>query len=385
MKVLNVNVTLDPVTGGGTAERTYQMSKALAQAGVECIILTTNSGLMTDRIESLNPVKVIALPCIFRRFFVVRFSWSRLKELVAGVDVIHVMGHWSMLNILIYLLARQTGTPYVICPAGELPLFGRSRWIKRLFNVVIGSRIVRDATGYVAVTPDEFPAYEGHGVAKEQVTVIPNGVNVADFRSSEATNFAFQFGFAGVPFVLFMGRLNLIKGPDLLLEAFAMVAEDFPEHHLAFAGPDGGLLDTLRCVAKEKGIAGRVHFMGYIAGRDKANAYREADFLVIPSRQEAMSIVVLEAGIAGIPVLLTNSCGFDEVATVGGGRVVDATVASLAGGLRDMLRQPAKLESMGRALQNHVHKNFTWEVIVKKYIELFQRVSVGAHKSGMNT
>lgn len=111
MQVLNVNVLLDPVTGGGTAERTFQMSRSLARAGVECVILTTDIGLTADRIRQLGDVRVITLPCISKRFFVVKFSWRQMKALVASVDVIHLMGHWSMLNVLVILLARQTGTP----------------------------------------------------------------------------------------------------------------------------------------------------------------------------------------------------------------------------------------------------------------------------------
>lgn len=69
MRVLNVNVILDPITGGGTAERTYQLSKALVEAGAECTILTTDIGLSPERIKSLGKVEVVALPCISRRFF----------------------------------------------------------------------------------------------------------------------------------------------------------------------------------------------------------------------------------------------------------------------------------------------------------------------------
>ena len=131
MNVLNVTVLLDPVFGGGTAERTYQMSKALVHAGANCTILTTDVGLSEDRIGSLKGVKVVALHCIYKRFYVVQFSWAKLKELVSNVDIVHLMGHWNMLNILVYLVAKRTGTPYVICPAGELALFGRSRWLKK--------------------------------------------------------------------------------------------------------------------------------------------------------------------------------------------------------------------------------------------------------------
>lgn len=374
MRILNVTVLLDPIFGGGTAERTYQMSKALAHAGNDCIILTTDAGLSEERVASLQGVRVVALHCIFKRFFVVRFSWVEIKQLVAGVDVVHLMGHWSMLNALVYMLAKRTGTPYVICPAGELPLFGRSRWIKKLFNLVVGFRVVRDAAGHIAVTPDEIPAYERYGIKAEHVTVIPNGVNEADFQPEEGESFSRQFGFGGAPFILFMGRLNPIKGPDMLLDAFCLVANQFPAYHLVFAGPDGGLLNMLQQTAKERGLSDKVHFVGYVAGKKKADAYRDADFLVIPSRQEAMSIVVLEAGISGTPVLLTDRCGFNEVDATGGGRVVQATVSGLAAGLVEMMDKRVKLAEMGEQLRYFVKNNFTWEFICQRYQALYGQI-----------
>lgn len=374
MRVLNVNVLLDPVTGGGTAERTFQMSRSLARAGEECVILTTDIGLTAERIRQMGDVRVIALPCVSKRFFVVKFSWRQLKALVASVDVIHLMGHWSMLNVLVTLLARQTGKPYVVCPAGELPLFGRSRWIKQVFNMLIGYRILREAAGHIAVTPDEIPAYARYGVSASQVTVISNGINEADFMVEGVSQFADRFGLGTAPFILFMGRLNPIKGPDLLLEAFCTIAHKHSELHLVFAGPDGGLLDSLQKMAQERGLADRVHFIGYVAGRDKAEAYGAADLLVIPSRQEAMSIVVLEAGIVGTPVLLTDQCGFDEVATVGGGQVVAATAIDLAAGLDGLLADRSALKVMGERLQAHVRRNFTWDIIVSRFQDLYRRM-----------
>ena len=127
-------------------------------------------------------------------------------------------------------------------------------------------------------------------------------------------------------------------------------------------------------MTKEQGLTDRVHFIGYVGGRDKAEAYSSAEFLVIPSRQEAMSIVVLEAGIAGTPVLLTNRCGFDEVATVGGGQVVEATARELAAGLDSMLTHRTALKSMGERLQAHVRRDFTWDVIVSRFQDLYRRM-----------
>lgn len=374
MRVLNVNVLLDPVKGGGTAERTLQMSRALASAGIDCTILTTDIGLSTDRIKRLGDVKVFALASISKRFVVVSVPWHKLKALVADADVIHLIGHWSMLNAIVYLMARQTKTPYVICPAGELLLFGRSRWIKRLFNFIIGDRIVREAAGYIAVTLGEIPAYAQYGVKAIQVTVIPNGINEDDFNAGREIQFARHFGIVAERFILFMGRLNPIKGPDLLLEAFCSIAHRHPELHLVFAGPDGGLLGSLQELTLERGLTDRVHFIGYVAGSDKVEAYRAADFLVIPSRQEAMSIVVLEAGVVGTPVLLTDRCGFDEVSTVGGGKVVAATVEDLAAGIESMLANRSALTDMGNRLKDHVRQSYTWDVIVKRLLVFYEQI-----------
>jgi glycosyltransferase involved in cell wall biosynthesis len=127
-------------------------------------------------------------------------------------------------------------------------------------------------------------------------------------------------------------------------------------------------------MTSEQGLTDRVHFIGYVSGHDKIEAYRAAEFLVIPSRLEAMSIVVLEAGIVGTPVLLTDRCGFDAVATVDGGKIVAATVNDLATGLESMLENPAVLKAMGVRLQFHVRQNFIWEVIVEQLLDLLKQI-----------
>lgn len=374
VKILNVNVLLDPISGGGTAERTYQMSKEQAREHIDCTILTTNIGLTAERIASLEGVNVVALPCFNDRFYIINFSWRKLKNLVIKSDVIHLMGHWSLLNVIVYFFARQTDTPYVICPAGELTLFGRSRLLKKFFNFVIGNRIVRNASGYIAVTPAEKVNYEEYGIKDESVTVIPNGVNEDDFKRNENTTLFDKFALEGKSFILFMGRLNPIKGPDLLLKAFCLVAEKFPNFDLVFAGPDGGMLEELKQITKEGAIQNKVHFIGYISGKEKACAYSKASFLVIPSRQEAMSIVVLEAGISGTAVLLTKNCGFNEVEKIGGGVVVSATINDISNGLCEMINKESSLVDMGAKLKCFVREYYTWEIINRRYESLYKSI-----------
>ena len=373
MRVLNVNHTLDPVHGGGTAERTFQMSRFLASSGVECTVLTCAAGLSPARAAALTNVRVVAVPLLWRRFFVPRISLPLLNELINAADIIHLMGHWSPLNAMVYWAARRAGKPYVICPAGALPIYGRSRVLKRLYNAVAGTRIVRNANACIAISPDELDHFAAYGVAAHNVRVIPNGIDPDDYAESDGSRFRAKFGIGEHPFVLFVGRLNPIKGPDLLLQGFCAVKDDFPDFHLVFAGPDGGMLKSLQDMTRGEGMMERVHFVGYIAGADKVSAYRATSLLAIPSRQEAMSIVVLEAGITKTPVLLTDQCGLNDVAGFGG-KVAPPTVEGIRKGLSEMLADPASLAAKGERLDAFTRERFLWESIVQVYIRLYEQL-----------
>ena len=374
MRVLNVSSSIDLASGGGTAERTFQMSRFLARRGVVCTVLTLNSGLDAGRIAALAPATVVAVEPLWMRFFVPRMRWGAIRKLVAGADMIHLIGHWGVLSAMVYLAARVAGKPYVVCPAGALPLFGRSAGLKHLYNFLVGKAIIRNAAGWIAVTPAELAHFEHYGVPASNVVVIPNGVSEEDFPPCDRAAFLRSQGLADAPFLLFMGRLNPIKGPDLLLEAFSRICDRMPAHRLVFAGPDGGMLQALQAKAAQPGLAGRVHFLGHVDGAAKAGAYRFAQLLVVPSRQEAMSIVALEAGICATPVLLTDRCGFDEIASVDSRLVVAATSNGLAAGLLALLEDADALRDAGLRLKAFVQARYDWAVIVNRYADLYRRL-----------
>ena len=141
-----------------------------------------------------------------------------------------------------------------------------------------------------------------------------------------------------------------------------------------FAGPDGVRLESLKAMSLKTKIEKHVHFIGYIGGDEKSHAYHAAELLAIPSRHEAMSIVALEAGITGTPILITDQCGFDDVEYIGGGIVVPASVKGLQIGLNKFFNSKEELRSIGESLKDYVLENFTWDAIVKKYIELYEQI-----------
>jgi glycosyltransferase involved in cell wall biosynthesis len=375
MRILNVNSLIDLVLGGGTAERTLQISKALYVAGHDVTVLGLNIGL-PDRPSMLpSGVQLILLRCVNDRFHIPLVSWSWLRKMVGTFDVVHMMGHWSLLNALVARAARLEGIPYVVCPAGALPVFGRSSVLKRIYNFLLGRRLVRYASAWIAVTEDERLHFVDYVVAPEDVTVIPNGISPEDYSDQQDDMNTVAGLASNVPYILFMGRLNPIKGPDLLLDAFVQIAKRWPDLQLVFSGPDGGMLEVLRERAALSNVDGRVHFPGFIGGSNKISVYRNAKFLVIPSRSEAMSIVVLEAGACRIPVILTDQCGFNGVQSVGGGLVVSPDSGSIELALDRLLSAEAgELSRMGADLHDFVMTSFTWSAMVLKYTNLYDGI-----------
>jgi len=375
MKILNVNSTLSLRYGGGTAERTFEMSRHLSMIkDVICTSLTLDIGLDNDRIFAQLPASLIAIPTLSKRFHLPLGGWKVIRKLVIESDVIHMMNHWSMLNVLVYLAARIYRKPYVICPAGSLLVFGRSKILKFLFSKIIGNKIIKNACGYIAITEVEFLYFKDYGVDPSKITLIPNGVNKQDFPKPKINSFKVKFNLENKKIILFVGRLNLIKGPDLLLKAFSKIHNKLDGYDLVYIGPDEGMVKELKKLVKFFSIEKKVHLLGFLSGQDKVNAYRASEILVVPSRSDAMSIVAIEAGICGTLAILTDRCGFSTINDVSPDLEVTFDEDILALNILKILKNPTKKKILEKKYYNFVAKNYSWDTIVAKHLRLYKTI-----------
>lgn len=371
MRITLVNMTLDRRTGGGTAVRTRELALALAGRGEHVTVATGRDGDWRRTVSEMAAVELVGLPVAGGRYRVPHGGFGTLRRAIGGAEVMIALNHWTVINALAWRLARRAGVPFVVCPAGALGVGGRSPTAKRLYDRVVGRRMVAEASGHVAVAGNELERFAAYGVDPADVVVIPNGVTVQPAVDPEASRR--RLGVES-PLLLFLGRLAPIKGPDLLLEAFLGHREALDGWQLAFAGPDDGLEADLRRRVDAAGAGGRVRFLGFVDAERKRQALAAADLVVIPSRREAMSIVVLEAGAAGRPVLLTDRCGLPEVAEVGGGWVVAASREAIGEGLLAAAGDREELAERGRRWRRHVLARYSWERAAERHLELFRRL-----------
>jgi glycosyltransferase involved in cell wall biosynthesis len=380
MNVLVVSHLLGRRGGSGVAARAIAVARAVTNEGASVRLLGTDAHLERADLDEFGGLDVTLARGGLSRFPLPLIRPSRLARLVGWADAVVIFSHWTTLNAAVYVACRRLGVPHIVCPCGALPARGRSRAIKQAYDVAVGRRIVRDAAAGVATTPLERRQMQATA-RPPRLVVIPNAVDALDASRQDANghagasdDFRRRLGLGAAPVVLFMGRLNPIKGPDLLVEAFARIARRFPEPVLVVAGPDEGMRDGLVELAVRRGIANRVRVVGRIAHQLTPDAYRAASLLVVPSRSEAMSLVALEAGAGGTPVLLTEACGLD-VGGIGGGLTVAATIDGLSDGLERLLGSPTELPRMGARLRTHVSAHYVWPVVGRQWFELCAEVA----------
>ena len=161
--------------------------------------------------------------------------------------------------------------------------------------------------------------------------------------------------------ILFVGRDFQRKGGVLLLEAFRRVRTQLPKAKLVIVGcnppVDEAGVEVVGMIRKDD-----------VSGYDRLlRHYSEASVFVMLSDFEPFGIVVLEAQSCAVPCVVPKRFAFPETVVDGvTGRLVDCNVESVAGGLIELLTDPAGLARMGKAAQAHVAENYTWSIAANR-------------------
>ncbi len=317
MRILHVIDSLSPAAGG-PPEAVRQLVKAYAleipgsEVEIVCLDNPTAPFLagISCRIHALNQTYL-------GRFAFSPRLWRWLDQNAARFDAIVMHGIWSFPNIAVRFATRRAGKRYAVFVHGALdPWFNRQYPFKRLKKTIywpMQYSILRNAAAVFFTTSIERDlAQTSFRPSNWNSMVVPYGITNFGENSGEAQKQIEQF-YGRLPqlkdrrFLLFLARIHEKKGCDLLLDAFARHAPEYPDVDLVIAGPDGaGLQARLINQASRLGLDGRVHWPGFIRGDLKWGALRSCEAFVLPSHQENFGISVVEALAAGRPVLISN-------------------------------------------------------------------------------
>jgi glycosyltransferase involved in cell wall biosynthesis len=381
---------------GGPVRVAYELNRRLVERGHEVLIYTTDALDSGDRspagLQIVDGVKVRRFPNLsnqmaWNRLFVPMGFGRGLASLMCNFDVIHLHEFRTLQNVWALPGLRRHRLPYIVMPQGGLPPELGRTFIKYFYDTFYGRPLLRGASRLHALTEMERQQYLALGLPDSRIIIIPNGIDVTAFdREVDVAAWKRRHDIPeGKPVVLFLARLNHIKGPEFLVAAFAEVLKQEPDALLVLAGPDDGVQPEIEAQIAALGIRHAVRFTGYIGGEeDKAAAYRAADVYVLPSRYEILGITVLEALLNGTPTITTDRCGLaaqldqDDVAEV----VPFGDVMALAERILTILRHPEIFKAQAQHGREYVIRHFNWDTLTDRWVKVYRQCIAEAESKG---
>jgi len=292
------------------------------------------------------------------------FFKSLSLALTHRFDAIHA-GRALPEGLTAWAVARLTWHPVVIYAHGEeLTTWGRGGKYKAMrFALRHADRVIANSE----FTRDELIKMD---VNQARITLIHPGVDVARFRPGLAcADLRKSVGAAAGKLILSVGRLSRRKGFDQVIKALPALVNAGLDVQYALIGI-GEDQDYLLDLAREQGVADRVHLLGHTSADDLPRWYNACDVFAMPNREingdtEGFGMVFIEASACAKPVIAgqaggTASAVVDEVT---GLRVNGASTESVSAALRRLLMDAALAHRLGQAGWQRVEREFAWEQV----------------------
>lgn len=206
------------------------------------------------------------------------------------------------------------------------------------------------------------------GVKEKNITVINNGVDLNKYKYLQ------KIDIEGDPKILYVGRLEKIKGIHVLIKAFHIVFKQLPSAHLYIVG-NGSEMNNCVELATKLNVNENIHFIGYIPPSEKLyQFYNTCDMLILPSFIENFPITLLEAMYFKLPVISTNiKGGITEIIKDGlnGLLVEPGNYMELANTIVEFSSNKGQQNLFAEFNYSLLNEKYTWNIIADKYIDLF--------------
>jgi glycosyltransferase involved in cell wall biosynthesis len=211
-----------------------------------------------------------------------------------------------------------------------------------------------------------------YSIPKIKISIIPNGIIAGKIRRRlDAGRIKEKYGIQPLdPVVLFCGRMNVQKGPDLLVEAIPQILKKRPDMKFIFMG-EGDMRPSCERRAQELNVADSCRFLGYTSPSAKEELMNACDLMCVPSRNEPFGVVVLEAWDACKPVVATEAISI--VRNFEDGLLAYIQPESIAWCINHLLENPEEMKKLSAAGYNRIEAEFSWDRIAKRTEDVYEK------------
>lgn len=359
------------------------MELALTAAGVEVVTATTDHAgpgrrLRADEmLASVNGANRIYARKVMDFYKVAPALVPWLWRNVRRFDVLHVHALFSFTSIAAALIAWMRGAPYVIRPLGTLNSYGITRrrpWLKKMSFAVLEAPILRRASAIHFTSQAEWDAASSLGVPLRGV-VAPLGVDIEPEGDGESLRQSYS-RLQGRGVALFLSRVDPKKNIESLIEGFASSSRLRADAALIVAGDgESDYVSSLKELARSRGVAHHLIWLGHVEGDRKAAAFAAADVFVLPSYSENFGIAAAEALLAGLPCILGRGVAIAaEIERAGAGIAVEPNGGAVAAALSELLGDEERRRQMGVRARAFAQQEYSTQRMAQRLIALYQDV-----------
>ena len=385
IKVIHVITRFDK---GGAAENTFLTVNGLDPNRYEVILIRglsyeSNMGHSETRsVESCledagrNGVRILTIPELVRRIYPLSDLRAFLKLIrIFREERPHIVHtHTSKAGLLGRWAARLAGVPVIIhTPHGHVFWGYFNKWETKIF--IFLERLTATITDrIITLTGQEKKDHlRCHIAGEAKFAVIHSGVDLSKFSNLQVhgTEMKNKLGIPERTFVVgTVGRLTAIKGHKYLIEAARKILLTRPDMTFIFLG-DGELMNDLKSQAASSGIYDKVKFLGW--REDVAEVMFTFDLFVLPSLNEGMGKVLVEAMAMGKPIIATPVGGIPEAIDDGkNGYLVMPEVDEIAKRIIYLIKNKSESDRIGRCAKHTSEDRFTWRASADKFVEIYR-------------
>ncbi len=361
---------------GGPVKVAYDICKGLQDQynfTILCAFSDANDQLheVPDRAEFISFQSHSGVSKVWRAY-----SWEMTQWLDVHLDrfdMVHIHEMWHFAQFSGAIKASRKKLPYVISPHGELDTWrlNHKRLKKQLFGFWFQKRILRMANAIHSLTPRETRAILHFGGSNLPVVEIHNSISLP-YQPNKVDNME-----GAKPYILFLGRLQEVKGCLELLQAFTKWRFRH-QYDLVFAGTfeTESYRDKLLFWVKENKLEENVHFTGLVQGEAKIRLLQGASVFVLASYSEGFPVAVLEAMQVKCPLIVSTETGIDEMLEANHAAVVvSPNPNSIKEGLDRFFEMPiSERNKMALNAYSVFKDHYAVEKMLESYRQLYNSV-----------
>jgi len=357
MRIVHVTPYFIPEVSAGVEIHVYELCRQLIVLGHEPVVYTCSKvpseidGIEVHGFASFRPIPTIPNPMPFPNFF------TKLKN---EHDVIHAHGQEYATSFIAALASKRGNIPFVLTAHNV----GRS-FQERAYIRILRPLLYRTFFGYIiksadiAVAPTEEAFEILSRFRHEEIVTIPHGIRCPSIQEDIEGNY-----------VLYLGRLLPVKGPETLLRAIPLVLNKLKVRFvIAGAGPQ---LDYLKKLAKKLGVSESIDFLGPVSREEGLNLIRGAAVFVAPGNA---GYSLLEAACIGKPIVSAKQKW--NVSCIGPNSALYVETGDVEGFANAIIRLLTEKE-LARKLTEEARKYVIAlrdiRTIAKTYISLYESV-----------